>query len=339
MLPSNRFHLLFQLWLACGLLPAAAHAQSKPVVLGVPGIPPVFSGLQAFVAEREGFFKKHNVEVQVRPFDTGVAAARAVASGDIDSSLSPTPVVINMIANANVPVVSIYGQEHPDWLIATSDPQIKTCKDLVGQPVGVDTPGGARSVALLQMVSPPPCGIKLEQLQQVGLGSNTSAAMVAGQIKTGVLHIDDQAVIEENLKKPLAVVITLKDVKPVSHYNFLAVRSDRLAADRARFVSMLAALIEATDFMYDPKNIDRIAEIATVTGRTQSQAKDSIGKYLPMEFWPRSDDGLKQPNVEAEIRTQAAVGGIQAGKEVPGYGKIVDHSVYRDALAIVRKSN
>jgi NitT/TauT family transport system substrate-binding protein len=318
-------------------LASPARAQTKPIVIGVPGIPPVFSGLQPFVADKEGLFKKYGVEVQVRPFDTGVAAARAVASGDIDISVSPTPVVINMIANANVPIVAIYGQENPDWLIASTDPAIKSCQDLPGHPIGVDTPGGARSVALQQMIAPPPCGLKMEQLQQVGLGSNTSAAMIAGQIKIGVLHIDDQAVIEEQLKKPMTVVTTLKAVKPVSHYNFLPVRSDRLAQERDRFVRVLAALIDATRLMYEPRNLDRVAEIATVTGRTQSQAKASVQKYLAMDFWPKSGDGLEQPNVEAEIRTQAAIGGIQAGKQPPDYAKIVDHGVYKDALALTQK--
>jgi len=44
-------------------------------------VPPVFSGLVAYVAKEEGFFKKHGVEVEVRPFDSGAAAAQAVVSG------------------------------------------------------------------------------------------------------------------------------------------------------------------------------------------------------------------------------------------------------------------
>jgi NitT/TauT family transport system substrate-binding protein len=320
---------------AIGLAIPAVRAADAPLVFGLPGIPPVFLAVQEYVAAEQGLFKKYGVEVQLRPFDTGAAAARAVASGDIDFTVSPSPVVINMVGNANVPVVGIYGLENPDWLIASSDPSIKSCKELSGKAIGVDTPGGARSVALRQITAP--CGLKMEEMEQVALGSNTSAAMIAGQIKVGVLHIDDLAAIEANMGKPLTVVTTLKEVKPVSHYNLFAVRADKLAQNRDRYVRVVAALIDAEAFMRDPKNADRVAQIAGVTGRTPPEAKDSLKKYLAIEFWPNGTDGLTEKNVDVEIKTQVAVGGIQQGKEAPTYAKLVDRSVWKDALELTKK--
>jgi NitT/TauT family transport system substrate-binding protein len=319
------------------LVPTGASAQNSPIVIGLPGIPPVFLSVQEFVAQEEGFFKKHGVEVQLRPFDTGAAAGRAVASGDIDTAMVPTPVVINMVANGNAPLVGVYGLENPDWLIGSTDPALKSCKDLVGQPIGIDTPGGARSVALRQMIVPPPCSLKMEDMQQVGLGSNTSAAMVAGQIKLGVLHLDDVPVIEQKLGKTLTTIITIKQVKPVSHYDLLVVRKDKLAANRDKFVRVVAALNEAEAFMRDPKNWDRVAKIAEPTGRTPAEAKDSLKKYIDMEFWPKNYDGLTDKNIEAEVKTQATVGGIQAGKPVPTAESLIDHSLFRDATALSKK--
>ncbi len=314
---------------------SAVRAADAPLVFGLPGIPPVFLAVQEYVAAEQGLFKKYGVEVQLRPFDTGAAAARAVASGDIDFTVSPSPIIINMVGNANVPVVGIYGLENPDWLIASSDPSIKSCKELSGKAIGVDTPGGARSIALRQITAP--CGLKMEDMEQVALGSNTSAAMIAGQIKIGVLHIDDLAAIEANLGKPLTVVTTLKEVKPVSHYNLFAVRADKLAQNRDRYVRVIAALIDAEAFMRDPKNADRVAQIAAVTGRSVREAKDSLKKYLALEFWPNGTDGLTEKNVDVEIRTQVAVGGIQQGKEAPTYAKLVDRSVWKDALELTKK--
>ena len=319
------------------LVPTGASAQSSPIVIGMPGIPPVFLSVQEYVAQEEGFFKKHGVDVQLRQFDTGAAAGRAVASGDIDTAMVPTPVVVNMVANGGTPLVGIYGLENPDWLIGSSDPALKSCKDIVGQPIGIDTPGGARSVALRQMIVPPPCSLKMEQMQQVPLGSNTSAAMVAGQIKLGVLHIDDVPVIEQKLGKKLTTIITIKDVKPVSHYDLLVVRKDKLAANRAKFVGLVAALNDAEAFMRDPKNWDRVSQIAKPTGRTPAEAKDSLKKYVDIEFWPKNHDGLTEKNIEAEIKTQATVGGIQQGKPVPSAESLIDRSVFRDGAASNKK--
>jgi NitT/TauT family transport system substrate-binding protein len=316
-------------------LTSAARTADAPLVFGLPGIPPVFLAVQEYVAAEQGFFKKYGVEVQLRPFDTGAASARAVASGDIDFTVSPTPIIVNMVANANVPVVGIYGLENPDWLIASADPAIKTCKDLAGKAIGVDTPGGARSVALRQITAP--CGLKMEEMEQVALGSNTSAAMIAGQIKIGVLHVDDLSAIEGNMGKLLTVVTTLKEVKPVSHYNLFAVRADKLAQNRDRYVRVVAALIDAEAFMRDPKNADRVAQIAAPTGRTAAEAKDSLKKYLAIEFWPNGTDGLGEKNIDVEVRTQMAVGGIQQGKEAPTYAKLIDRSVWKDALELTKK--
>lgn len=309
------------------------HAEAKPMVIGIPGIPPVFSGLQVVVADKAGFFKKYGLDVHVRPFNTGVDAARAVISGEIDMSVSPTPPIINMVANAGVPIVGIYGMEHPDWLVGSTDPSIKDCKDLAGKNVGVDTPGGARATALRQMTSG--C-IPFDSMKLVALSSNVGAAMIAGQLKAGVLHIDDIPVIEEQTHKPLTIVIRLKSVKPISEYNFYPVRKDRLAQNRDRFVRALAALIEASNYMYDPKNLDRVAEIATITGRTKAQAKSALEKFFAIEFWPHGNDGLGQKNVEAEIKTQGKVGGIRPGKTAPTYAQLVDRSVWKDADALVK---
>jgi len=91
------------------------------MTIAVPGIPPVFSGLFVYVAKEEGFFKDQGLDVEVRPFDSGASAAQAVVAGNVDLSLSPTAAIVRMISNAGVDLVGIYGQEHPDWLLASAD--------------------------------------------------------------------------------------------------------------------------------------------------------------------------------------------------------------------------
>src|SRR6201984_3392914 len=105
--------------LLAALLAAAsqAPAQNKKIVLAIPGVPPIYSVTIAFVAERQGFFKKHGVDVEIRPFDNGTAAARAVVAGDIDMGWCPTPPVIQQVSNGGVPLVAVYGMPNPDWVI------------------------------------------------------------------------------------------------------------------------------------------------------------------------------------------------------------------------------
>ena len=156
---------------ACALLTGAGGtpgaAQETKLVLGLPGVPPIFANVNFYVADKEGLFKKYGASVEIKQFDTGTAAARAVVAGDLDFSLSPTALIVSQVANADVPLVAIYGMPSPDWAIGTTDGSKASCADMKGQQVGVDTPGGARSIALKEMLFG--CHVAIDDVEQVGL--------------------------------------------------------------------------------------------------------------------------------------------------------------------------
>ena len=312
-----------------------AMAQVKKMVIAAPGIPPIYASVILYVADKQGFFKKHGVDVEVRPFETGTAAARAVLTGDIEISLSPTNLIINQISNANANVVAIYGFPNPDWVVATTDPSKTDCKDLVGQPIGVDAIGGARSIALRTMLFSGCPGVKIEDLQQVALSSNTAPAMVAGRLNFGVLHLDDLAVLAAQGKKA-ALVLEMKKTNPTSHYLLVVARQDRLKEDRDRYVRVTAALVEAARYMQDPKNADSIADAAAPTGHSKEINKLALKQFLDIGFWADKDDGLDHKKLEAMIQVSVRTGGIQQGKEPVKYERLVDQSVWRDANAMVK---
>jgi len=304
------------------------------VSLAVPGVPPVFSGLVAYVAKEQGLFQKQGVDVDVRPFDSGAAAAQAVVTGNIDLSLSPTPVIVRMVSNAGVDLVGIYGMAHPDWLLASTEPGVK-CPGLKDQSIGVDAVGGARAVALAAFLHA--CGLKIDQVKLVSLSSNVGAAMIAGQVKIGVLHTDDVPVIEEQMGKKLTVVSSFEEVAPVSHYNLLVVTRKTLQQKRAAVARVVAALTEAARFMVDPKNADRVANIATVTGRTTQQAKQALPHFYRIKYWPLQDDGMGTANLDRVIATEKEVGGIKPGKEAVSVDRLIDRGVWKEAQALLNK--
>ena len=270
--------------------PSTANAQ-ETLTLGLPAIPPVFVSVQAYVAEQQGFFAKHGVKVNMRPFDSGANAARATVAGDVDFAISPTPLIINMISNANADLVGIYGYEHPDWLLGSMDPN-KRCEDLKGQPVGVDSEGGARSIALNQLIRS--CGLTAKETQQVALSSNVGAAMASGQLNFGVLHVDDIPIMERQSGKKVTIILDINKVAPVNHYMTLVTTREKAEKKKDALTRALAAMIEATAFIYDPKNADAVAKAAQPTGRDAEEAKASTKMYTAMEFWPRGNIGLRR---------------------------------------------
>lgn len=328
----TRFAAAAALVAALGASPAAA--QNKKLTIGLPGIPPIFSVTIAHVAEKEGFFKKHGVDVEIRAMDNGTAAARAVVSGDIDMSWSPTPPVINQVSNAGVPLVAIYGMPNPDWVVGTTD-EGKTCKDLAGQDVGVDSIGGARSVALRSMLSGGCKDVKIDQIKQVALGSTSGPAILAGRLHYAVLHLDDLAEIQHQGKK-LHVLLAMKNTNPTSHYLILVVRKDKLAANRDAYVRALAGMIEAAHFMQDSKNADAVSQIATITGHNKDVCKAALKEFLAIDFWAAKDDGLPRKKIEAVAALMKKIGAIKPDKEPVSYDHFVDQSVWKDANAMVK---
>src|SRR6185437_8220816 len=286
---------------------APAFAEAPKVVLAPPGVPPIFGGVITFVAQDQGFFKKYGANVELRKFDNGTAASRAVVAGDLDASLSSTPLMITQVANAGVPLVAIYGWPNPDFEVGTTTNKT-SCNDLKGQQVSIDTPGGARSLALQSILSGY-CHMPINEVQQVAMGSNTASAMIAGQLNYGILHMDDVPDIESHGKK-ITVIKTLADASPVNHWLVIVVRKDRLKEKRDGFVRMMAGIIAAAHYMADPKNADRVATIAEVTGRSHELAKAALQGYLKYGLWSINDDGLDKGQLDKLIALQEKIGKI-----------------------------
>ena len=329
------FGLMAGAALAVALIGAqTAVAQGKKLVLAIPGIPPIYSATIAFVAEKQGFFKQYGADVTIKPFDNGTAAARAVVSGDIDLAWSPTPPVIVQISNADVPLVGVYGMPNPDWVIGTTEAG-KTCKDMAGQDVGVDSINGARSIALRSMLAAGCKEVKIDQVKQIALGSSPGPALLAGRLQFGVLHLDDLAEIAHQGKK-LNILLAMKNTNPTSHYLTLVVRKDNLAKNRDAIVRSVAALIAAAHFMQDPMNADAVAEAAAVTGHNKDVNKEALKSFLAIDFWAAKDDGLPRGKLEATAALMKKIGSIKSDKEPVTYDALVDQSVWKDANAMVK---
>jgi NitT/TauT family transport system substrate-binding protein len=311
-----------------------AAAQSKKLSFGViAGPPPIFAAIIGYIAVEQGFFKKHGLDVELKFPESGTAAARALIAGDIDVALAPSALTINQISNADADVVALWGMPHSSHLLATTDHNAG-CKDIVGKPVGIDVIGGARANSLRLILRS--CGVQLEQVQQIALVSTaTMQAMVADQLKFGILHFDEIPVIEQQ-GKPVKIIAKLVDVDPNSHFLVVTARKSDVAKNRDAYVRFTAGLIETARFMSDPKNADRVAEIATVTTRTREQAKNALTFLNPIGYWPANDDGLDQKKLEAVIETMVRVGNIRPGKTPVAYDRLVDRSVWRDGAALVK---
>ncbi len=329
--------------MAMAIAAGPAHAQGKKLTIALPGVPPIFGAVYAYVARDAGLYKKYGLDVTLKPMNSGVGAARAVVSGAVDVSMSPTPPVAVMVSNANVPLVMVQGMEINDWMLGSMDPSKNTCQSVKGQAVGVDSPRGARWIQLANMIRP--CKLRPDRdVPTVNLSTNVGAAMVAGQLIFGVLHSDDIPVIERESGKKLTIVARVEETSPGSHYAVLVTNKKVIADRRDTLVRMAAAHHEAINMLYDKSRWPAIAKMAKPTGRSIGDSIKALEIFTAMNYWPRTTAGLSEKRIKRAVAIQTGVGkrtkgksGINPKKTPASHSRLTDLSIYNDALALVKK--
>ncbi|MGB0630445.1 MAG: ABC transporter substrate-binding protein [Alphaproteobacteria bacterium] len=328
---------------AAGIAATAPAFAADKLTVATPGIPPVFGGAILFTAEKAGIFRKYDLDVTVKAMNSGAAAAKAVDSGSVDASLSPSQFVVRMVSNSGAPLKAIWGMENPDWLIASMDGSKNTCESMKGQGVGVDSKRGARWIQLNTFLARQ-CKMKIEKdVPTVPMSSNVGTAMASGQITFGVLHIDDIPVIERMSGKKVHTVATLEQVVPGVHYLMMIARADKIAAKRDAYVRLVAALRDASKFIHDKANAEKVAAFAAPTKRTGADALYAVNAYREMEFWPNGTNGLGKSRIMKAIGNQVRVGkitkgrgGINPRKTPVTYEQMTDLTLWEDAKKMVK---
>jgi NitT/TauT family transport system substrate-binding protein len=321
---------------ACGSSGGGSSAGSgslPTITLGSPGIPPVISGLLPYIAQQEGFYKKYGVNVVVKSFSTGTDATRAVADGQIDAAIMPPAQLMELDAKG-VQLVGFQGQEVPDWVVVSTDPSVSSCAQLKGQAVSVDAVGGIRYTALASMVKS--CGLTIKDVNPVPLpGNNAPQAVIAGQIKVAVLHLNELIDVQKYLgSSKVDVIMKMTQTSPDTMYEMYGALKSDLAKKHQAFVDMVAAQIATLNWMTNPANLTKVAQLGTVVGDPADVMKTAMQQYFAMGFWTLNGSGMPQANVENMEHAQVAVGNLTASS-APSYAQIVDQSVYAEAAKLV----
>lgn len=304
------------------------------ITLGLPGIPPVFLGVRPYVASKDGFYSKYGANVTLKGFTTGTDALRAVNAGQIDAAWAPTPTALALIAKG-APLVGIEGMDVVDWEVGSIDGSISKCSDLKGQTIGVDTVGGARYAALQAMLRK--CSLTIQDVKTVNFpGASAMQAMIAGTLKVSVLHIDEQAQIEQVGHRKVYIEAKLTDVDPYQHYDMLVTTRDSIKNHYYDYVKMLAGDIAATRYMYNPRNITNISKIATVTGDTQAISKQALQTYIKMKWWPLDKSGLGYARITRTIGLNVKLGNIPASANLQ-WKNVVDTRMWKAGFNLVNK--
>jgi NitT/TauT family transport system substrate-binding protein len=319
------------------LLAGPARTAPTPIVLGIPGIPPAFLGVRAYVALERGFYGRYlgkATPVRIQTFTTDAEAIKAVQNGQIDLAWAPTPVVLTAIANG-APLVGIEGMDTVDWELASTDAGITSCSRLKGQTIGTDSAGGGRYDALIAMLGT--CGLTIADVKTVAFpGSTGMNAQIAGQLALNVDHADETQQVAA-AGKPVTVVIRLKDADRYQHYALLVTTRDKLAANGALYVKLLRGDIAATRWMRDPAHLAAAAQIGTITGDSPPVAKEALRRYVAGGWWPSATPGVSSQRITRTIGLYTKLGVIPADAHLR-WADVVNTHLWQTAVSGVRPS-
>jgi ABC-type nitrate/sulfonate/bicarbonate transport system substrate-binding protein len=308
----------------------APAADAVKVSLSAIGRPPIFSNTYVDVAEQMGYWKAAGADVNVRWFQRGSDTGKAVVTGDVDVGTTSSQAALNLIASG-APIVAIAGMNSQDWVVASDDPDVKSCKDLKGKTVAADGINNARYLYIGAAVAT--CGLKISDLKLIDLANAPLVkAGIAGQVHSGVFHIDELAQVEFKTGKKWRHLEVPPAIKKNLHYLMLVASKKAISENREGLVRFLEGWIKTQALMGSKKKEDKeqFAKIAANASQIDPKvALSAIDEYQKINYW-ENNDGLDEKQIMAQLNELVQIGSVKA-EQKPTFDKIVDKSLYAEA--------
>lgn len=316
-------------------LPSSASADDIKLAASAIGRPPIFSNTFVDVGEAKGYWKKAGLDASFRWFQRGTDTAKAVVTGDVQIGYTATPPAINLIASG-APVVIVAGMPNQDWLTASDEGSVKGCKDLKGQTVAADGINNARYLFLQAVLET--CGLKLTDVKLIDLANAPLVkAGIAGQVHNGIFHVDELAQVEHKTGKKWTLIKEPASIKQGLHYAAILASKDAIAKNREGIVRFLMGWIQTQKFMGSsaPADVKSFAKIAADASKIdEAVAENAIKTYQSFNYWV-NNDGIDQKQLMAQVDDLVKVGLMKAENK-PSYAKLVDRTLYAEALKRVQ---
>lgn len=304
--------------------PSLASAQGK-LVVAMPTTPPNVVHMPIHIAADLGMFKKYGVTVETVALEGGVKTYRAMVAGNADVASASGPFAIVGLARGAKTRVILANAPKLEASMVVRD-NIKTMADLKGKRIGIQQPGGfadvlSRGVLRAAKIDP-------KEVHFVSIASEDVPALVANQVDTAILHVEQELIAKAKVPG-LHAVARLWEVQPKNLYNVMAVSEKTVAEKRAALKAFVKGHIEATRAIYTDKErvLPIIMKYTQLPRDVASQTYDFMVKSC---IWDANDGlGPDRINYTAELMTK--VGNIPAGK-TPKYEEIVELSFAREAI-------
>jgi len=310
---------------AAFMLPSAANAQANMLTVGLPTTPPNVVHMPVIVAQDLGLFKKYGVEVKTVALDGGVKVFRAMLAGNLDIAQAPaatTAVAISKAAKVKVILATLYKFEAS---MVVRD-NVKTMADLKGKRIGIQLPGGFADILSKNVLRA--AKIDLKDVHFVSIATEDVPALVADQVDTAILHVEQEMQAKEKVPS-LHAVARMWEIQPKQVYTVYGVKESTIKEKPAALQAFVKAVMEATRIMYSDK-----AKVLPImvkhTGYSEKIISATYDTLVKSCIWD-ANTGLSPDRFAFTANLMTKVGNIEKGK-TPTYDQIVDKEFATKAI-------
>ena len=290
-------------------LPAAAQ---QPIKLRFGKLGPNLGMARAEIAESQGFFKKHALDVEVTQFRASPELLTAVVSGSIDVALSGATSVITA-RERKLPIRAFYVETVAPFYYLLASPNISSMQDAVdkGAAAGVSSVGSldyTMTRYLFKRAGLDPDKIKYVQ---AGTPGQRTAALEAGRIQLAISAVPEKYAVLRRGK--------VREIAKISDYsqNFALETfwgtEDYLANNGEALHRFLAAMDDTAQWI-----------------RSSPDAPAVLAKFIGFSYAEGPDDvkeALKEVHYPTVAEHKAKLGDLLTGLE-----PLADDAIQRGAL-------
>jgi ABC-type nitrate/sulfonate/bicarbonate transport system substrate-binding protein len=287
-----------------------------------------------YVAEHKKMFERNGLQVEVIIIRGATNVVRAVLSETVPiGRINPDYVIGAIEKGAKVKIVAANMEKIPYDVYARQE--IKTGADLKGKTLGVSTLTGGTTLMVHEVLEK---AYKLNEndykLLIVGTSPERYAALKGGSVHATFMGppftfraAKDNFRKLANFHEYLGPILFTTDF---AHANYIK-------SNRAEIVRYQKSMIEATRWLYDPKNKEEALAIHMKVLKSPRESADEDYKYLVQEFQPFPRDGSVSKASFDKTMELRAKEGIYQGKKVPPPSDYVDNSIIEEVLKQVGK--
>src|SRR5215467_10978514 len=267
------------------------------LIFGAPTTPPNLVHITLWVAKEQGFFVEEGLDVEITTFEGGVYVIRNVVSGSLDAGAGAgAAAIISAAKKAGIKAIYAPAPRFSSTLTVRSN--IKTLQDLKGKKFGVQEIGGFADVLSRMVLAK--AGIKPEEVTFVPIASADVPPLLAGQIDTAVLHVD-QLLLARQKDPSFHPLVKFWELDPNQLFLIVVAAEKKLAAEPVKYAKIPRDVVE--------------------------QAYDELTKG---KVWAQND-GLPREKVEYTIDRMVKVGNIKPD-ERPKPEDVVAVSIIEEAM-------